>query len=319
MGYSDSAKIERLMVAAGLPADAGPLDAALPEPPPIDNRIADVADTLRISITGQQTPIGAGMQNRTIKVRTDALEARVALLEQLSQQLLTGAAATDAAVQSTVARLELVRAAGAAMELRVAADEVRLAAVEAKATLTASATEANRLDIAKNTAADLLRDARLSQDEAAITAAQTAANQARDAAVAAQKKADEDAAGLTALQQQLTQAQAAVAANTASLATLAADVAKKLPADAVQRFTIPTPAVTLAVGTPTVVPVTLPKAFADANYLCFFTAAVGQALLNVKLSDTNKAPATFGLTMQQTGLASLAVAASQAEALIIHL
>ena len=319
MRFSEKELVDQLATIANLPV--GPPDplAQTAPVPTVDERIAAVAEAQRIAITGQQTPIGVGMQNRTSALRLNTLEPRVDLLEQLTQLLLSGASATDAVVKQTVARLELVRAAAVASDLRVVAGEVRLAALEAKDVLLASATEANRLDIVALKAADVVLQARASQDEVAIAAVQATATQARLEAAAAQKKADEDAAGLLVLQGQLTQAQAAVAANTASLVTVAADVAKKLPADAVQRFVVATPAVTIQVGTPATFSVPLPKAFTDNQYLCFFTNASGSTLLNVRLGDTAKLPGSFTATMQQTGLVQLAVQASSAEVLVIRL
>ena len=277
---------------------------------PVNERLA----ALRVAITGQDSPppaAGWRMSNYRSASRLDALEP---LVQQLTSAVLS-LTDTNSALQG---QLQVQLAAYQTLQASQAADQQHLVAVEAKATLTASATEANRLDIVALKAEDVALKTRATQDEAAIATAQATATQARTEAAAAQKKADEDAAALLVLQGQLTQAQAAVAANTASLATVAADVATRLPAAAVQRFTISTPAVTLGTAVSTF-NVVLPKAFTDNQYLVFFTPAPGAALLNVKFSDTAKLPASFTGTMQQTGLASLLVAASSAEVLAIHL
>jgi hypothetical protein len=289
--------------AQGLPADIGGLRSLI-----------------RTMLGQQQMPTGQWpMSMNRSATRLNLLEPRVALLEQLVQQYAAGATATDASIKDLTAKLGLLSAAQVASDARQTADEVRLAAVEAKATLTASATEANRLEIAKNAAADALRDARLSTDEALITAAQAVATQAKADAATAQKKADDDAAAVQALQTQLTAVQATANAAQAAAAANATALASKLDASAVQRFTVATPVVSLVVGTPYAVPVTLPKAWANGNYLVFLTKASGNTLLNVSLSDTAKTGPGFTLTMQTTGLATLAVGASSAEVLAIQL
>lgn len=287
--------------AEGLPADIGGLRSLL-----------------RTILGQSQVPTGAWpMSLNRSATRLNLLEPRVALLEQLVQEYTTGATATSQAVQLLTARLGLLAAAQAASDTRQAADEVRLAAVEAKATLTASATEANRLDIVALKAADVLLQTRATNDEAAIAAAQATATQARSEASRAQQKADDDAAGLLALQVQLTAVQATASAAQAAAAANATALAGKLDASAVQRFTVATPAITVAVGVPATFNVVLPKPFATNQYLVFFTKASGATLLNVQLSDTAKLPGSFTGTMQQTGLASLSVVASSAEVLAI--
>lgn len=280
--------------------------------------LAGLRSLIRTMLGQQQMPSGAWpMSMNRSATRLNLLEPRVTLLEQLVQQYAAGATATSAAVQSLTAQLSLLSAAQVASDTRQAADEVRLAAVEAKATLTASATEANRLELIKNAAADALRDARLSQDETAIAAAQATATQAKADAATAQKLAADDAAALLTLQNQVAAAQATATAAQAAAAANATALAGKLDAASVQRFTTPTPGITVAVGVPATFNVVLPKPFATNQYLVFFTKASGSALLNVQLSDTAKLPGSFTGTMQQTGLASLAVGPSSAEVLAI--
>jgi hypothetical protein len=282
--------------------------------------IGGLRSLIRTMLGQQQMPTGQWpMSMNRSATRLNLLEPRVSLLEQLVQQYAAGATATSQTVQQLTAQLGLLSAAQAAADARQTADEVRLAAVEAKATLTASATEANRLELIKNAAADALRDARLTNDEALIAAAQAVANQAKTDAATAQKKADDDAAAILALQSQLTTVQATANAAQAAAAANATALAGKLDASAVQRFTVATPAVSLVVGTPYAVPVTLPKAWANGNYLVFLTKASGSTLLNVSLSDTAKTGTSFTLTMQTTGLATVAVGASSAEVLAIQL
>lgn len=280
--------------------------------------IGGLRSLVRVILGQPQVPTGAWpMSLSRSATRLNLLEPRVALLEQLVQQYAAGATATSAAVQLLTDRLSLLAATQTASDARQAADEVRLAAVEAKATLTASATEANRLDIVALKAADVLLQTRATNDEAAIAAAQASATQARSEASRAQQKADDDAAALLALQTQLSAVQATASAAQAAAAANATALAGKLDAASVQRFTTPTPALTVAVGVAATFNVVLPKAFATNQYLVFFTKASGAALLNVQLSDTAKLPGSFSGTMQQTGLASLAVAASSAEVLAI--
>lgn len=282
--------------------------------------IGGLRSLIRTMLGQQQMPTGLGwpMSMNRSATRLNLLEPRVELLEQRLQQVAAGADATSAEVKATVARLELLRAAQAASDTRQAADEVRLAAVEAKATLTASATEVNRLDIVKLEAADVLLQARATNDAAAIAAAKAAADQARTEAATAQKKADDDAAALLVLQAQLTTVQQAAATNATNLAAVAADVATRLPASAVQRFTVNLPAVTIQVLTPYAQTVTLPKPFPNANYLVFLDKAAG-GLLNTELGDKDKAAGTFTLTARNTGALSLAMPAGVAEVLAIQL
>jgi len=329
-------QIDQLCTATGLD-QAGGSDQQSGPFVPLPVRIAqlegtytDDADGLPTDIGGlrslihtmlgqQQMPSGQWpMSNHRSATRLNLLEPRVALLEQRLEQVAAGLEATDAEVEATVARLELLRAALATSDAQQATDAVRLLGVEAKATLTASATEANRLELAKNTAADALRDARLSQDATAIAAAQATATQARSEASLAQKKADDDAAALLVLQAQLTTVQQAAATNATNLAAVAADVATRLPASAVQRFTVNLPAVTIQVLTPYAQTVTLPKPFPNANYLVFLDKAAG-GLLNTELGDKDKAAGTFTLTARNTGALSLAMPAGVAEVLAIQL
>jgi hypothetical protein len=335
MAYGDRLIQQQLLTATGLDQVGGenqqgapvlPLPAQIaalaghdtPEAEGLPTDIGGLRSLVHVILGQPQVPAGAWpMSLNRSATRLNLLEPRVALLEQLVQQYAAGASATSAAVQLLTDRLSLLSAAQVASDARQAADEVRLAAVEAKANLTASATEANRLEIAKNTAADLLRDARLSQDETAIAAAQATATQARSEASRAQQKADDDAAALQGLQTQLTAVQATANAAQTAAAANATALAGKLDAASVQRFTTATPALTVAVGVASTFNVVLPKPFVTNQYLVFFTKASGSALLNVQLSDTAKLPGSFTGTMQQTGLASLAVAASSAEVLAI--
>ena len=333
---TNKAQLARLLVATGLDQVSNDPDQSNAPLIPLPQQIAAVAGTDTEDADGLPTTVG-GLRSliRTLMgqaqiptgttwpmslnrsaTRLNLLEPRVALLEQRLEQVADGLDATDAEVEATVARLELLRAALATSDAQQAADAVRLAAVEAKATLTASATEANRLEIAKNTAADALRDAHLSQDATAIAAAQATATQARAEASLAQKKAEYDAAALLVLQAQLTTVQQAAAANATNLASVATDVATRLPASAVQRFTVNLPAVTIQVLTPYAQVVTLPKPFPNANYLVFLDKASG-GLLNTELGDKDKTAGTFTLTARNTGAVSLAMPAGVAEVLAI--
>ncbi|MDO7849005.1 hypothetical protein Q5H92_21755 [Hymenobacter sp. M29] len=253
---------------------------------PVDARLLELGE----SITGQKGRIGTRMQNRNNALRLDAVEPLLNTLQQAVGLLITKSDAQDARLTDLGAQSDLLRA---------------------NATATRSALEANTAADAalrayeeSNAARLLLLEARVSKDEGAITAAQAKADAAQ-------------ASATTAIANAAT-AQAAANANTAELVRLAADVAKRLPADLVQRFSISTPGVTIQALTPATFPVPLPKPFADGNYFVFFTKASGAALLNVQLSDTAKTATGFTATMQQTGLASLLVAASTAEVLAVH-
>ncbi|MGI4864203.1 MAG: hypothetical protein ACRYFZ_09800 [Janthinobacterium lividum] len=311
MAYGDRPLLDKLATVANL-TDGDAL--------PIDERISTAVDVL----AGRQNYLATAgtypaMRNEQLRQRVAALEQVQATQQQFILQLVAGADVASKQMQALGAQLQLQQLAIGVLQTNQAADEVRLAAVEAKATLTASATEANRLDIIKLQAADVLLQAQDSKDATAIAATQATATQARAEAATAQKKADDDAAALLVLQGQLTTVQATANAAQQAAAANATALAGKLDAAAVQRFTITTPAVSLVVGTPYAVPVVLPKAWANGNYLVFFTKASGSTLLNVQLSDTAKTGTGFNTTMQTTGLATLAVGAGSAEVLAIQL
>ncbi|MDO7849222.1 hypothetical protein Q5H92_22855 [Hymenobacter sp. M29] len=328
--------LNTLTQAVDLPAEMGPMAS-------VDARL----EAQRIAITGQQTPIGPRMQNRNNALRLDFVESRMdsaeaALLteqqatrlqQQVIEQLTLGASATGAEVVALRARIELVRAAGvttqAQLDANAAADALTVARVQQLETQEAADHLADAAVLAyeqQNDARVALLEARLTKDEAAIATAQAKvdaaeahAQQGIAAAATAQSKADTAQAAAAAAQASATTALANAATNATALATLAAEVVTKLPAALVQRFSINTPGVTLQALTPATFPVVLPKAFSDNNYFVFFTKASGAALLNVQLSDTaTKTATSFTCSMQQTGLASLLVAASTAEVLVVH-
>lgn len=258
-------------------------------------------------------------------------DARTVLLEVRFDQLAAGLSATSAEGKATAARVELVRAALLATQSQLDASKADTALVVARLVVVEQQQAADKLADAALAAHEASQDAQLAllsaragTDEALITAAQAAAtaaqaraDQAITAAAAAQSTATNAGTAASAAQTTATQASQAAATNATNLATVAADVATRLPAASVQRFVAPTPSITVAVGVPATFNVVLPKPFATNQYLVFFTKASGAALLNVQLSDTTKLPGSFTATMQQTGLASLAVAASSAEVLAI--
>lgn len=166
-------------------------------------------------------------------------------------------------------RMALAEATLASTQAAQQAQAAQLQFLDAKATLTAAATEANTLDIAKlqtrqaaDEAQQSLLAARLTTDEAAITLAQIAANTAQLAATQAQAKADaaQAKADTNATQTLAAKAAADAAQATASQAQAAVD---KL-AGRFRTVRVATPAVGVA-GTMSVA-ITWPVPFADASY-----------------------------------------------------
>jgi len=335
MAYGDRLLLDAVAANTGvtLPAPADPLGAGVPAMPTVQEQINQGLSTLAgVPDYSVVATTRANMRNEVLRQRLLSLEARTELLEQLTQQLLAGAKSTDAAVQETRARLELVRVAGlttqSQLEANTAADALLVARTAKLETQEAADLLADAAALAyqqKNDARVALLEARASQDEAAIAAALTrlaaaeaSATQAINAASAAQSTASSASTAAATAQTAANAAQTTANANAANLSTVAADVATRLPAAAVQRFTVAVPGVTIQVLTPYTQTVTLPKAFASANYLVFMQKA-SNGLLNTELGDSAKTASSFSLSVRNTGAVSLAMPASNVDMLVILL
>jgi hypothetical protein len=271
-----------------------PLGSTLPEAPTVPQQIA----AAKAELLGTDTPDGAGlptdlaglkslirtmlgqqqmpsgnwpMSHYRLATRVAALETVQAAQQAVLDALGKGYDQQSATVQVLTANLQLAQQRAQALETKQAAYDLRLAANDAKDTLTANATEANRLDIVALKAADVLLQTRATNDEAAIAAAQTTATQARTVADAAQKKADQDADAVL-----LVQAQAKAAQDTA-------DAAKQAQAAFAARFRsvrVTLPAIPL-LGLDVVVTF---SAFADPNFTAIGEPA-GLALLGLDATE----------------------------------
>lgn len=331
--------VEALLVNTGvtIPPPPDPLGAGVPAVPTVAERIAVAVNTGLSTLAGVDD-YAAVSQTRT-GMRNEVLRQRVNALEQVNeaQQSLLAALADRLGQQDTqllalAANVELVRAAGASTQTQLAANTAADAALAARTTALESQEAADKLaDAAQlayqtsNNARVALLEARATQDEAAITAAQakadaaqTAASQAIASAATAQSSVTSAATAAAAAKSQADAAASQASSNAAALTAVQAEVAKKLPADAVRRFVVQVPAVSIALAAPATVAVTLPTAFADASYELFFTKASG-GLLNTELGWLNKTAAGFTLTLRNTSLATLALPAGSVEVFAIHL
>jgi hypothetical protein len=272
-------------------APADPLAAGVPSVPTVEARL----EALRIAITDQETPIGPPMRNRPIALKVFAMEPRLDSLEKLFTQVLALSTANQDQLTVLTAQQALGQQASQQLTAAQAAYELRLTANEAKATLTASATEANRLELVKNTAADALRDARLSQDATAIAAAKATADQARAEAATAQKKADEDAAAVLVAQAQAIAADAKATAAQQSVAALAAKF---------RSATVTVPG--MVIGGSIDVVATWP-AFADTAFVAIAEPA-GLALLGLDATEVITARTANSATFRIKNVLGLAIA-----------
>lgn len=201
--------------------------------------------------------------------------------------------------------------ATATAALQKATDDAT-AASQAQAAAQAAQASANTANAAAATA-----QAQANTATANAATAQATATSAQAAAATAQAKADADATAAANAQATATAAQQAAATNATALAALQATVAGKLDSSLVRRGSITTPAVTIAVATPATAPVMFATAFADTNYEVFLSKPAG-GLLGIELGWQNKTTTGFTLTLRNTGVASLAVAASAADYFAIH-
>lgn len=280
-------------------AAADPLAASAPLPLPVAqqinvavSRLAGVLDFDAVADTK------VGMQNEALRLRLLALELVVSAQQAVQAALASGLDQQSAQLKVLNAQLLLAQQATQALQVSQTAAELRLTAAEAKATLTASATEANRLDIAKNAAADVLRDARATNDETAIAAAQATATQARTEAAAAQKKADDDAAAVLVVQAQAKAAQDTATAAQAAVATLA------------NRFRSAVASVSglaASLNATLDVVVTFP-AFPDASYVAIAEPA-GLTLLGLDATEVTTARTASSATFRIKNVLGLAIAA----------
>lgn len=225
---------------------------------------------------------------------------------QQQQQLLNLMSAKFVDIGPRMALAEATLASTQAAQLAQAA---QLQFLDAKATLTASATEANTLELAKlqtrqaaAEAQQALLAARLTADEAAITAAQIAANtaqlaanQASAAAATAQAKADADALAVLA---------AKTTADAALLTAGQAGAATDKLAGRFRTVRVATPAVGLG-GTMSVA-ITWAVPFADASYNAV-AEFEGLAVLGLTAVVTNRTATGCTVTSKNVlGLALLA-------------
>lgn len=240
-------------------------------------------------------------------VARDAYDAK----QDTQLQLLAARVTSDEAAAALVkAKADSTAAALALVQAQQVTDEAGLAVLQV------AVVAAQKVADAAQTKADTTLAATNSL-QTKVETAQAASSAAINAATTAQSRADSAATAAATAQSTATSAAATASANAATLATLQTDVASKLPAASVRRLTVNTPAVTIQVGTPATVAVTF-DAFADSDYLVFLTKATGPALLNVQVGDTAKTKSSFTLTLQNTGVVSLAIAASSVEVFIIH-
>lgn len=319
---------------AGISFAGDPMGSAAPLPPSVDERISAGLDLLSgVPMFQSVADTRTSMRNEMLRQNMLAMRQDVTSLrdENDAQQalllaLLSGEGLHSTQIASLTARLDLVQAASAMLRTDLTANQsadalvaARLSQVEAQQAADKLADAALALHEQQQDAQLALLAARATADEALIAAAQAkvdaaqaTATQAINAAAAAQSKADAATTDAAA-------AQATATTNAATLSAVQADVATRLPASAVRRFVVSTPAANLLVGTPLAVPVTLPTPFPNDKYLVFFTKASGNTLLNVQVSDTAKTATGFNLTMQTTGLVTLAVLASSVEVFAIQL
>jgi hypothetical protein len=254
------------------------------------------------TVMGQDFPTLApgqvwGMSSNRSAKRLDAHDVRLDTLEQLVTQLLVLSNASQEQQLVFAAQQHLATMASQQLATAQAAQDLRLAAVEAKATLTASATESNRLDILVLQANDVLLQARATQDETAIAKAQTTANQAVADAAKAQTTANQDAKDLLTVQGLAKAAQDTATAAQQSLATFAARFRSA-------RVAVPK----IDLGTSLDVVVQLSPAYADANYTAIAEPA-GLALLGLDATEVPTARTASTVTFKIKNVLGLAIAA----------
>jgi hypothetical protein len=240
------------------------------------------------------------MRNDVLLQNFRAFQSSQQTINDATQQLLTallaGADRAGAQVAVLTGQMQLAQLAATASDAKQVAYGLRLDALETKAVLVASATEANRLDIVKLQAADALLQARATTDEAAIAAAQATANQARDAAALAQKKADDDAAAVLV---------AVAKADTAQATASAAQQAQAAFAARFRSARVTLPQIPLG-GTIDVV-VTF-AAFADANFTALAEPA-GLTLLGLDATEVPTARTASTVTFKIKNVLGLVIAA----------
>lgn len=236
------------------------------------------------------------LTNLSQQAQIDANTAKIAL--EAAQQAADEQAIATAQDTATAALQKATVAAASAAAAKTAADTAQASATAAQQAASTAQATAN----SANTAA---------------AAAQASAATAKAAADAAQAKADTDATAAAAAQATATAAQQAATANAAALSALQNTVAGKLDAALVRRGNTATPAITIQVTPAATVAITFATPYADANYEVFLSKPAG-GLLGVELGWQNKTAAGFTLTLRNTGLASLAVPASQVDYFAIH-
>lgn len=291
--------IQALQVNTGvmLPAAPDPLGAGLPVMPTVQQQInASISKLAGVPDYDLVADTKVGMQNEALRLRLAALEQVVSAQQAVLQAQAAGFTQQSSQLQVLTGQLQLAQQNSQAVQAAQALAELRLAAVEAKATLIASATEANRLDIVKNNAADALRDAKLSNDATAIADAKATATQARTEAAAAQKLAADDAAALLVVQAQVKAAQDSATAAQAAVTALA---------NRFRSATVTVPSMVLN-GSIDVV-VSFP-AFADNAFVAIAEPA-GLSLLGLDATEVTTARTASTATFRIKNVLGLAIAA----------
>jgi hypothetical protein len=274
-----------------------PLGSTLPEAPTVPQQInAAVSRLAGVTDYNAVADTKVGMQNEALRLRLAALELVVSAQQAVVDALAKGYDKQSAQVQVLTAQLLLAQQNSQALQATQAAAELRLSAVEAKANLVASATEANRLDIISLKAADVLLQAQDSKDVAAIATAQATATQAKADAATAQKKADDDAAAVL-----VAQAQAKAAQDTATAAQQAVTALANRFRSAV--VTVPS----MVLGGSIDVVATFP-AFADNAFVAIAEPA-GLTLLGLDATEVTTARTATSATFRIKNVLGLAIAA----------
>jgi hypothetical protein len=298
------ARLDQLDEATGIVQTSGPDQVSGPFLP-LPVQIAIAVNTGLSNLAGvddyhEVATTKTAMRNEMLLQALRAFIASQQAINEATQALLAvllaGADRTSAQVAVLTGSMQLAQVAAVASEAKQAAAELRLTALEAKDVLIASATEANRLEIVKNTAADALRDARLSQDETAIAAAQATATQARADYATAQAKAEQQAAALLVV---LGKADAAQATATAAQTAQAAFAARFRSV----RFTLPQ--IPLAGTVDVVVPF---AAFAD-NAFTAIAEPAGLTLLGLDATEVPTARTASTATFKIKNVLGLTIAA----------
>lgn len=293
--------LEALQLNTGvmLPAAPDPLGAGLPVMPTVQQQInASISKLAGVPDYDLVADTKVGMQNEALRLRLAALEQVVSAQQAVLQAQAAGFTQQSTQLQVLTGQLQLAQQNSQAVQAAQTLAELRLAAVEAKATLIASATEANRLDIVKNNAADALRDAKLSNDATAIADAKATATQARTEAAAAQKLAADDAVALLVVQAQVKAAQDSATAAQAAVTTLA---------NRFRSASAPVAALSGVLNATLDVVVTFP-AFADTAYVAIAEPA-GLTLLGLDATELTTARTASSATFRIKNVLGLAIAA----------